>query len=1745
MAEQYTGNEIAIVGMAGRFPGANDLETFWQNLRAGRESIVQLSDEQLRQAGVAEERLRDPLYVKAAAVLDGVDRFDAAFFGYAPREALLMDPQQRVFLECSWEALEHAGHNPELFKGAIGVYAGAGLNTYLLANLAGDDEVLTALEQVQINNLLQINIGNGVDFMPTRVSYKLNLTGPSHLVQCACSTSLVAVHVACQALLNGECDLALAGGVAINPNLAHGYSYEQGGMASPDGRCRPFAADAQGTIFGSGAGVVVLKRLEDALADNDTIHAVIKGSAINNDGAAKIGYTAPSVDGQAQVIAEALANAQVAAESISYVEAHGTGTALGDPIEIQALTKAYRASTDARQFCGIGSVKSNVGHLDAAAGVTSLIKTVLALKHRELPPSLHAERLNPEIDWERIPFYVNQNLKPWLGDGRPRRAGVSAFGVGGTNAHLILEEAPAPAPSETDRDWHLLPLSARTPAALEQHSAQLAAFLERSRELNLADVAATLQIGRRPQAQRRVIVARDPADAIAALRDPQRRVDGQPPRLSPSVTFMFPGQGAQYLDMGRQLYEHEPVFRATVERCCTLLRPHLGLDLRRTLFPDASATLEQIESASQQLNQTAITQPALFVIEYAMAQLLLAWGVRPAALIGHSVGEVVAATLAGVFTLPDALQLIAARGKLMQSLPPGAMLAVPLPEIELLPLLPASCALAASNGPSMSVVAGPTAAIHALQHELSAQGVSCRALYTSHAFHSPMMQPIVAPFIEEFRRIRLSPPTIPFVSNATGAWITPEQAVDPRYWASQLRQPVRFSEGLETLFQDPGRLLLEVGPSRTLSTLVKRHPARPASLSTLTTLRHPDDQHDDRAFLLTTLGKLWLAGVALDWSAAYGEEQRRRTPLPTYPFERQRYWIEARTRDAAPTRATGQRAEPSDRLYLPTWRQESLPPAAGAAAAQRWLILADPSGVGAALAERLAQAGHTIVTVTPGDEYSRHSASAYTLDPHEQSQYRRLLDELRADERLPDRIVHLWQTPSANVESMFALGYRSLLWLTQALVDAALSEPLEIALVATRLHNISGDEPIAPEQALALGLLRTIPLEHANLRCRSIEIGQPTGAAPSTQQIDQLVAELLAAPEQPIVALRGRRRWIPTFEQTRLDASQPARRALRERGVYLILGELGALGLTLAEYLARAVQARLALAGRTPPDVAATEHLAALGAELFTLEADTSDPAQLRSILAQSEARFGPLHGLIAATPPTSRALASIDADELAKVQRQVRGLATLDELLRERALDVVLLCSDNRALLGGLGQAAAASLASFSDALVQRHADSASAWLSVSWDGLRDAEPPLLGDETERLSAAEAGAALSLIMTHAPGGPLLVSSGDLHARLARAEGAADDERSSDAAPGVSRTELTTGYVAPRSQIEQTIATIWQQALGMAQVGVHDNFFDLGGHSLLTTQIGARLREAFQVELPLKQVFAAPTVAELAELIAAVSPTASAKTSAPGAPRPLPSTSGSAWLSYHQPRPAARLRLFCLPYLGGSASIFRRWPELLPPWIEVCPVQYPGREQRLTETPFTDLLALAETIAEQLAPAFEQPFAIFGHSLGALVGFELARRLRSRGHEPVQLFVAGCQAPERFSADRAPLAIRSLDDLTDDSPLLAAIPAEARHNRELLQMMRPLLEADLAMNAGYIYRPDAPLSCPIAAFAGLNDPLVARRELVGWREHTRSRFQLRVLPGDHFFPRSAIRALLWSIGAALEPQTAEELACSS
>jgi phthiocerol/phenolphthiocerol synthesis type-I polyketide synthase E len=1329
---------IAVVGMACRVPGARDLDEFWRNLRDGVESVTFFTDDELRRSGVSPDLLADPAYVRGRPVIEDVDRFDAGLFGFTTREAELLDPQHRLFLELAFQALEDAGCDPTRSPAAVGVFGGVGGSTYGWYNLRLNPEVLERAGQIAIAT------STSVDYLATMVSYRLNLRGPSVTVQTACSSSLVAVHLASESLRVGECDVALAGGASIEIPQRAGYLHVEGGIESPDGHCRAFDARARGTTWGSGGGVVALKRLEDALADGDRVLAVLLASAVNNDGADKVGFSAPSVSGQAAVVMQALARAGVDASSIGYVEAHGTGTAVGDPLEVAALTQVFRRATAARAFCSLGSVKTNIGHLSSAAGVVALIKTVLALGHGLIPPSLNFTEPNPRLRLDESPFRVNTELSSWEPLAGVRRAGVSSFGIGGTNAHVIVEEAPPSAPGGPSRPEQLLVLSTRTETALETLSASLAALLKRAPELSIADVAHTLRVGRRAWPHRRALVCRNGEDAAAALASPDRRrvLTGRATGLA--VVFAFPGQGTRLAGSGRRLYEQEESFRTAVDQCAELLRGELELDVRALLFPAD----DDRDEAERRLEDTALAQPALFTVEYALAQLLLDCGVRPSAMIGHSLGEYVAACLAGVWTLESALRLVAARGRLLQRAPAGAMLAVSLAPDTLEGLLTPDLAIAALNGPRLSVAAGPPEAVHRLAAELATRKVPAGLLRTTRAFHSPMMDGLVAELEELVARHRSSEPSIPFLSNVSGDWIASGEARDPAYWGRHLRQTVRFGAGIERLLADGERAFVEVGPGRSLTGFVQARAGRRSPA--VATLGQPDDRATEGERLLGALGHLWIWGADVDWSRLDRRERRRPVALPGHPLERQLHWIEAPERPStALPRPRGKL--PIERwFHTPVWREAPRPaPAGDGATAGPWLVFHDDRGLADDLAGRLRERGQVVVTVRAGGSFSRAGGYDYGLDPACSEHLDRLLAELQDSGLTPGTIVHALEvaaTPARTELGRNALAasrlraFDSLVVLAQALAARQVTGPLRLVVLTSHAASVTGGDLLRPAAALAAGPCLVLPLEQPHVRTQHLDLVLPEpGSRAWTRLAEHVTAELVHPAGDEMVAFRSGRRWLPGLEAVTLPEPGEGGDRLRRHGVYLVTGGLGAIGLAVAGYLARQCEARLALLARSPLPprdrwdawleahgaddrasrrISAVRELELAGSEVLVVDADVASTQDMERARAATLERFGELHGIVhAAGGPGGGMIEVKDLAVAAAVMApKLEGAAVLAATFGDMDLDFVVLCSSVTAVAGGLGQVDYCAANAFLDALAHTDAFGSTPVLSIGW---------------------------------------------------------------------------------------------------------------------------------------------------------------------------------------------------------------------------------------------------------------------------------------------------------------------------------------------------------------------------------------------------------------------------------------------
>ncbi len=1332
--------DIAVVGMAAHLPGAPDIATYWSNLAAGVESIRVLSRDDLLAAGESPARMAKANYVPSAAVLDGFADFDAEFFGFSPKEAAILDPQHRQFLEVAWEALENAGHPPENFPGAVGVYAGCGMGSYFYFNLCSNRDLVD-----QTGMFLLRHTGNDKDFLSTRVSHVFDLKGPSINVQTACSTSLVAVHFATQALLNGECDMALAGGVTIELPHARGYLFTEGEILSPDGHCHAFDHRAQGTVFGSGAGCVVLRRAKDAIRNGDHIWAILKGSAVNNDGAAKAGYLAPSVDGQARCIAEAQAIAGVTGDDVTYVECHGTGTYLGDPIEVAALTSAFRETTDRVGHCRLGSVKTNIGHTDTAAGVASLIKVALSLHHRQLPPSLGYEAPNPSIDFETSPFKVNDRLTDW--QAPTRVAAVNSLGVGGTNAHAILAEAPARAPSD-DSIWPFQPLvlSARSKAALDGQAARLAAHLRAHPEQPLADVAWTLKQGRRAFEKRRVIVAASHEEAASLLEGADtRRVFNHDRLDAPEVVFMFPGGGAQYAGMARDLYETEPVFADWMDKGLAVLEPQLDYDIRALWLPQLGAEA----AANEALKKPSVQLPLIMITEFALAKLYESWGVTPSHLIGHSMGENTAAALAGVMSFQDCIGLVLLRGRLFDTIAPGGMLSVPMAEADLRPLVTGDLDMASVNAPGLCVVSGPDAALRSLAETLSAQGVDTQRIAIDIAAHSRMLEPILGRFGDYLRAIKLNAPQLPIISNRTGQPLTAAQATDPGYWVAHLRNTVMFQQTIGALLDEP-RVFVEMGPGRALSSLAQANGV--ASGQVIPALRHPEQAMADDAWHIGTIARLWACGVAVDWEPIWAGARRNRVVLPTYAFQKKSYFIQPGKAAEAEATLPMRVENIANWGWKPHWR----PASAGfdiaeidEAPRQNWLIFVDDTGLGAATAARLRAAGHEVHTVRAGDAFGRDGQGGYILAPERGREgYDALIADLVSHGHAPNRIAHFWlvtreekfRPGSSFLHRNLEQGFHSLMFLAQALAEENLPRPIHLTAFTTGAAQVKGEGLAYPEKATLLGPARVIPRELPGVTVSTLDLTLPPaprrGAADLSDLTDRVLEELLQNPAEGLAALRGARRYV---QEVRAQALPDAGATLPQGAHVLITGGFGGIGLTVAEDLIRRHGAKITLiarralperslwprwlAGHDPADpisrrILALQRLESLGGQITVAPADVCNFEDMRAAVAQAEAQFGRVQAVIHAAGVVSDGLLMTKTPAQVEdvLSPKVHGTLVLDKLFPDGSLDLMVLFSSTSTITGPAGQIDYVAANEFLNAYSKSRAGGKTRVVALNW---------------------------------------------------------------------------------------------------------------------------------------------------------------------------------------------------------------------------------------------------------------------------------------------------------------------------------------------------------------------------------------------------------------------------------------------
>jgi acyl transferase domain-containing protein/thioesterase domain-containing protein/acyl carrier protein len=1607
--------DIAIIGMSCNFPGANTTEKFWENLVNGISSIQKFTKEELQAEGISDELLNNPNYVPAKGIIDQINCFDANFFDYNPHDAKITDPQQRLFLESAWEALEKAGYTSEKYPGIIGVYASMADSSYLQNNLLKNSESLQDLDW------FQARIATSLATLSTQISYRLNLTGPSINVATACSSSLVAIATACKSLIDYECDIAISGAVSISSPHKAGYLYQEDGIESPDGICRTFDANANGTVFSDGLGIIILKRLQDAIQDNDTIHAVIKGWNINNDGSNKPGYTAPSVIGQATCAASAISFSSINPESISYLEAHGTGTTLGDVIELNALTKAFNTKTEKKQYCAIGSVKTNIGHSDIAAGMASVIKTVMALKNKVIPATLNYHSPNPKIDFNDTPFYVNTEQKEWEQCPLPRRAGVNASGIGGTNAFLILEEFNQPKKNSYVSPNQLFILSAKTKTALNKITQNLIHDIQKINTVDqLADIAFTYQIGRKDFNHRRIFISKDIQDALHVLKNqPNNRIIDQSCTTSmyPKIVFMFSGQGTQYLGMAKELYQAEPEFAKWVNICINL-------------NPLAKEAIEKFilnpSLQEEQSNHTLPVQLSLFVLEYSLAKLFISLGIEPDAMIGHSLGEYVAACLANVMSLQDALMLVSARAQLMATSSPGLMLAVELEESKLLPFLKQEddISIAAINSPTRCVLSGKEETILKLQRQFDSTNVSNRILRTSHAFHSKMMDPILKEFLAVFNKINLKTPEIPLISNLTGTWVTNEEITNPEYWKNHLRHSVKFLAGLQTLLESHHNLYIEIGPGQTLSSFARELVKKNSKISVLNSLPTFNDSLSDHESFLNTVGQLWLNGCKINWQELHKHEVRHRVPLSTYPFERNVYWINADNSNS--NIMTNKKLPYSKWLYEVSWERSSLIPKMleekNFTNQYAWVLFLDNEGVGETIYHLLLDHKQVVIAVKDAQSYAQLNTYEFTINSAKKEDYLNLTKKITEITELPLKVLNLFPlTKEHNAESfdlteikkMVTLSFYSLLFFTQALIEEQHDKEVDILAIGNELFSVLGHENIYPAKATVIGPCRVIPQEHASYKIRVLDlvfseiISKGNREAICKQIILESLKEQQPENNENIFAYRNQFRWIQVFRSLQFKTNADIN--LKPQGVYLFTGGLGGISLTIAKYICdNSKNPRLALISRStfPPQkdwhnwlsqhgkdnpiskrILKLKEMLQLGAKIVILDADISNFEECKKIIDAVHNQFGALNGVVHAAGIAGGGLVQFKTSEMANkvFAPKIEGTYILSHLLQNTVLDFFLMCSSASSVIGEASQvdycSANACLDAFTTTKIFKKVDLCAA---INWNTWREVGMAL---ETERpldISSFDRNNDISpqegaIIFKDTLANKLkqaIVSTYDIYSYIHSANKGMPTDTSLSLTDRQNILGVDENYAPPTNEIEIALVEIWQNVLGIDRIGVHDSFSALGGHSLMALRLLNLIEKKFNVKIGLKKLLDGKTIYELAKAINTQTSNAKELSS-----MIVPIRSEG-----------TKPPLFCFHPVGGTIFCYLNLAENLKIDCPIYGLQDPGIEQG--RPLFHSLEEMASSYLQAIQKIQKRgPYLLCGLSFGATLAVEVARQL--------------------------------------------------------------------------------------------------------------------------------------------------------
>ncbi len=1470
MKNNSTKKDIAVIGISCKFSNSNSPKEFWNNLKEGTNLLELYTDEELLQMGVEQSTIEDPNYIKLNSHVNGTDSFDYAFFGYTKEEANLMDPQIRLLHEQTWLALEDAGCDPLSYKKKIGLYLAASENLNWMAHgMMNPNPNVDSFYASHIMNRSNIS---------TLISYKLNLQGPSAIVDTACSSSLFAVHMACRSLLMRECTVAMAGGVKLNTEKNTSYFFQEGMIGSKDGRCRTFDEDCSGTFEGQGGGMVVLKRLEDAINDRDHIYGVIKASAANNDGQRKVGYTAPSVAGQYDCIKQALNFSKIPTESISYVEAHGTGTRLGDPIEVNTLNKVFDHNTEHK--CAIGSVKTNLGHLDTAAGVAGLIKTSLALEHKMIPPTLHFETPNPEINFDKGPFYVNSEVQRWsAGDEYPLRAGINSLGIGGTNVHVIMEEAPAVEKGSDSRLYQLLPYSGKTANAVKNYNDKLTQFIEQSTD-ELSDIAYTLKTGRRTFKYRDFVVASSSEDASGTLIERKEQEGNRLKEdLNASVVFMFPGQGSQYFEMARDIYNQEPFFKEIMDRGLESLNKLTGEDYAAVLGYSVD---DQVDP--NRINNTLYTQPLLFLVEYALAKMMMQWGVQPSAMIGHSLGEYTAACVAGVFTLEEGLKLLSKRAQLMSDLEKGSMLAVGISAEEVTAILPDGLSIAGINTASSCVVSGRDELIERFVRLLESKEIAFSKLKTSHAFHSEMMDEMLEEYTKELEQIHLLAPRIPFISNISGKEISEENATSPAYWTKHLRETVKFQAGIGSLLTRGNTVFIEIGPGTVLSTFCKQHQAYSKFNNTINLLRHPRESDNDNKKLTTALGELWATGVDINWESYYADEVRNTISIPTYCFDSYPLNFKVEPfQELANSSMTKDGVKPFDQwFYIPNWKKSVVQKTEiNSDEPLTYLVFSENTKISTPLINQLKANGNTVITVDKNASYKVENQTNYKINPKNKEDFFSLFSNLEANGIVVDQVIYNWNFEGSEQEEMV-----SAFMVLQALCESLLKHYPDNKKKITVLNECN--EAILGYEKMNVGMLTTVKIldicaqENPIIFSSTIDISEENNFE-STSFLSAIIDELKFNFQDRKVAYRHGSRWTEFFENLAVDLSEELQADyLKQDKVYIITGGMGVVGKVLAKHLCSKYNATVILMGRSeiPMEVDwnfylndedtnegmvnrinQLKELRNSNPNIFYASADVSDYDAFSKAIQQIEETYGSIAGVIHAAGniqgETYKPVENLTSEiAVQQFDPKINGTINVYEVFKNHNLDFVWITSSLSTILGGLTYGAYVVANSFVDKFVTDKRDELKNWFVVNLDGIAK----------QRVSHDKLITVLENSFKIGDLPQVIVSAKDPNEML-KIQLAPQVEEEITEAEAIERPTVKSNYVPAKSQYEIEITEIWKAFFGYSEIGITDNFFELGGDSLKAMTLLKQMHKSHGFEMSIEDFFKNPNIKALSDKI--------------------------------------------------------------------------------------------------------------------------------------------------------------------------------------------------------------------------------------------------------------------------------------